>query len=239
MKNSVNEIAKFTSLANSWWDEAGSYKILHQINPLRLEYILSSINSHFKNKDYSLIKITDLGCGGGLISIPLARLGMNVTAIDGGAENIAAAKAKAESEGLDINFIIKNLENLQEGISAEKNDVIICLEVLEHLDNPGVIFENAAKMLKDEGMLIVSTLNKNIKSKLLGVYAAEYILGLVPKGTHDYEKFLTPADLRSYALAQGMKLNSLSGMKFNIFTGKWVLSNDIDVNYFAIFSLIN
>ena len=284
-----HEIDKFTNIAKEWWDVSGSFKLLHEINPIRLEYVLSQIR--MTNPDIKNLRILDVGCGGGILSMPLARLGAQVTGIDAGHENIEAAKAKASSEKLDVSFECCKIEDFVDGILgasnvimrnpsmsslrkqgsnqhsfeaslqgdsclrrndknekmdchaalamteeddiSEKFDVVLCLEVLEHVENPEIFISYIAKTVKQGGLVILSTINRTLKAKLLAIGAAEYILGMVPRGTHDYDKLIKPSELKHYAAKNNLKLIDLKGMVFDLKSRDWVLSDDIDINYFA------
>jgi 2-polyprenyl-6-hydroxyphenyl methylase/3-demethylubiquinone-9 3-methyltransferase len=227
------EINKFTSLASEWWSMSGSFKMLHEINPVRLEYIISQINLYSKNKTIKNLKILDVGCGGGILSIPLARLEAKVTGIDLGKENIEIASKKAEEDGISVNFMNISVEELIE--KKETYDVVICSEVLEHVENPKEFISSLSKLLKKSGILILSTINRTIKSKILAIGFAEYILRIIPTGTHDWNMFIKPSEMVKYAAISGLSVKYLKGMSFDIFKREWSLSSDLDINYFATF----
>ena len=234
--SSINarEVEKFDKLSSKWWDVRGEFKMLHEINPLRLNFIEDKIRQHFSlsNKDYFKdIDILDVGCGGGLISVPLARTGANVTAIDASPNNIKAARLHAQQHNLNINYQNTTAEELI--VTLEKFDVVICLEVIEHVANVEEFVANLAKLLKPGGMMILSTINRNVKSYMLAIIAAEYVLGWVPKRTHDHSKFLKPSELSSLLAKSNLRFQELRGLEFDIFSRNWKLSNDIDVNYMA------
>lgn len=236
--SSVNklEIEKFTQHANDWWNIDGKFKILHQINPVRVHYITSKIEQHFDIANHpkllAKLKIIDIGCGGGLVTSELHKLGMQVTGIDAGFENIAAAKKHAIQHNLNINYLHATVEDILP-TSFETYDVVICLELLEHVNNPAEFIKNISYILKPGGMLILSTINRNLKSCLLTIIAAEYILKWIPKKTHDYRKFLKPSEINKFLTKNGMHLQELMGMKFDISTQGWSLCNDIHANYFV------
>jgi len=221
------EIEKFTSVADSWWDVNGPFKPLHEINPTRLEYICNQIRKHIGKEDVSGLKILDIGCGGGIVSVPLARLGAKVTGVDLGAENIAVAKEYAASKKLEIEYINADISTLK-----TKYDVVLCLEVVEHVDNLEHFIQDLSKFLKPNGIAILSTINRTIKGFALGIVAAEYILRWVPRGTHSFDKFVKPSELTNLLEAQNINVSDVTGMSYNIFNKKWSLSDDIDVNYF-------
>lgn len=232
----TNEVEKFTSLASKWWDYEGPFKLLHEINPLRLEYILEQIKSHFQfshNEEIAKLKILDVGCGGGILSLPLARLGAKVKGIDAGEENIVIAAEKAKSENVLLDFENIDITNLAE--KSEKFDVVICLEVLEHVDNPRQFISYISALAKENGLVILSTINRNIKSKILAIGFAEYILNMVPKGTHEYQKFITPYELKQYCAESDLGVIDLRGMSLDIRNHQWKISRDLGINYFATF----
>ena len=217
-----HEIKKFTNIAYDWWNPSGKFRPLHQINFLRIEYIKSKILENYPN--LKGLKILDVGCVGGLVSIPLARLGASVTAIDAGAENIEAAKSHYESldEELQIKFEHKKLEDID-----EIYDVVICLEVIEHVENYAIFLQQLVS--KTENIMILSTINRNLKSYILGIVAAEYILRWVPAGTHEYSKFLKPSEIA--AALPGYQIKELRGIEYDIWSRDFKLSKNIDVNY--------
>jgi 2-polyprenyl-6-hydroxyphenyl methylase/3-demethylubiquinone-9 3-methyltransferase len=190
------EIQKFSDLADEWWDVDGKFKPLHMFNPIRIEYILDEISKHLKiNKDKNLLnnlEILDIGCGGGLISEPMARLGGNVTAIDASAKNIKIASLHSKESDLNINYINKSPEQLNE---KEKFDIILNLEVVEHVDNLDLYLESCSKLLKKNGLMFTATINRTLTSYVKAIIGAEYILKWLPIGTHDWNKFIKPEEL--------------------------------------------
>ena len=229
------EIQKFSMLADEWWDVEGKFKPLHMFNPTRIEYILNICSSYFKT-DKSLplknLKILDIGCGGGLISEPLARLGGSVTGIDASEKNIKVAKLHAKEMGLNINYIQCSPENLK---IKKKYDVILNMEVIEHVSDVELFIKNCSHLLKKGGVMFVATINKNLKSYLTAIIGAEYILKWLPIGTHDWNKFLTPTELEKIASKQNFVIDEVKGVKFNFFLKKWYISNDCSVNYVSTF----
>ncbi len=242
-KSSVdqNELNKFNKTSKEWWNKSGEFKILHQINPLRIQYINDKIAEHFNSiengdgnpKSLKKLNIIDVGCGGGLISVPIYQLGAKVTAIDANSYNIKALSEYTSSNNLDINPINTTVEEYISNYPAQLHDVVLCLEVLEHVSNQSAFIQNLLRLLKPTGMLILSTINRTIKSYAQAIIAAEYILKWVPSNTHDYSKFLKPSELCKMLEANNFRLKNLTGLKFDIITNTWYLSDDIDVNYFA------
>lgn len=221
------EVKKFDDLAHSWWDTNGPLKTLHQINPLRVKFIKD--NTDIKNK-----KILDIGCGAGILSVELAKQGANVTGVDLAKQAIMTAKLhvldKHKDDNLNVDFKNIALDKLVE-TSDEKFDVITCMEMLEHVPYPNQIIANASKLLKDNGIIFLSTLNRNLKSYLKSIVGAEYILKMLPINTHDYNKFIKPRELASMLRDCHLKLEKQIGIEYNIFKDEFYLTNDIDVNY--------
>lgn len=236
-----NELNKFNKTSKEWWDKSGEFKILHQINPLRIQYINDKIVEHFNSIENGSgnptplknLNIIDVGCGGGLISVPICQLGAKVTAIDANSYNIKALSEYTSSNNLDINPVNATVEEYISNYPDQLHDVVLCLEVLEHVSNQSVFIRNLLRLLKPTGMLILSTINRTIKSYAQAIIAAEYILKWVPTNTHDYSKFSKPSELCKMLEASNFQLKNLTGLKFDIITNTWYLSDDIDVNYFA------
>ena len=236
-----NEVNKFNKTSEEWWDKSGEFKILHQINPIRIQYINDKIAEHFnsiQNKEDDLqplknLNIIDVGCGGGLISVPICQLGAKVTAIDANSYNIKALSEYTKNNNLAINPINTTVEEYISNYPDQLYDVVLCLEVLEHVSNQSAFIQNLLKLLKPTGILILSTINRTIKSYAHAIIAAEYILKWVPTNTHDYSKFLKPSELYKILEVNNFHLKNLTGLKFDIITNSWYLSDDIDVNYFA------
>ena len=220
---SEEEVAKFNELAHKWWDKTSEFKPLHDINPLRLNFIHEKIN--LKNK-----KVLDVGCGGGILSESMANLGADVTGIDMGEKVINIAKLHALQTKLAIDYQCTSLEAFT---SKHKPifDVITCMEMLEHVPEPSAVVSLCAKLLKPGGTLFMSTINRNIKAYLFAVIGAEYILKLLPRGTHDYEKFIKPSELISWCRQQDLKIVTLKGMTYNPITDVYKLGDDVSVNY--------
>lgn len=232
----AKEVAQFSAMADRWWDVDGPLAPLHKMGPARLEFIRDELICHFDRDRNSLkplqgISILDAGCGGGLISEPLARLGAEVTGIDPSPENIEAARAHGEESGLDINYQIGAVDDVKEGIGPF--DAVIALEMIEHAQNPADAIKAAATHIKPGGAFILSTLNRTAKAFALAIVAGEYILGWLPRGTHDWTKFQKPAEIKAMARDAGIEITSVRGMSFVPFTGQWRLSDDTAVNYIA------
>ena len=234
--NRSTEYLNFNSKSAQWWDEEGSFAILHKINPLRIKYIVDQISKYKKIKlnqkrPLNKLNIIDIGCGGGLVCEPLARLGANVTGLDFVKNNIKVAKKHSEKENLKINYSCKNLNNLN---SNKKYDVVLLLEVIEHLDDWTKIVLKINKILKKRGIIIFSTINRNLLSKILALFVAEKILRWIPEGTHNYSKLIKPEELISTLKKNKFKIIDLSGLTYNPFFRNWNLSkNNTKVNYFC------
>jgi 2-polyprenyl-6-hydroxyphenyl methylase/3-demethylubiquinone-9 3-methyltransferase len=232
--SSVNkkEIEKFSKMADEWWDPSGKFKPLHKFNPIRIQYIKENIIGNFKlknkKKPLDKINILDIGCGGGLLSEPMTRLGANVTGIDASSKNINIAKHHAKKNNLKINYICSSPEKLK---IKKKFDVILNMEIVEHVDDINFFINSSSKLLKKNGLMFVATLNKTLKSYLFAIIGAEYVLRWLPIGTHDWEKFVKPADLKNILHKNNLKLEKLDGMNFNIIKDEWSVSSDTSINY--------
>lgn len=233
------ELNKFSKTNQEWWDLNGEFKTLHEINPIRIDYIKSIILKHFElpnsfTKPLKNIKLLDIGSGGGLVCKPMYEFGADVTGIDANEHNTRAARAYAKERKLNIKYVNNTVENyILE--NNEKYDVILCLEVIEHVANPKEFVQNISKLLKPDGVLILSTINRTLKSFTQAIIIAEYILGWVPKNTHKYSKFIKPSELVSMLKNTPLNLSELKGLKLSLPNKIWELSDDIDINYFAIF----
>ena len=238
-KDTINkkEIDKFSKLADEWWDPEGKFKPLHNFNPVRLRYIKDTITKKFGNKSEKLplkdIRILDIGCGGGLLSEPLSRLGATVTGIDASDRNIKIAKMHLEKSKLDINYYCSSPEKF---VAKEKFDVVLNMEIVEHVDNVDFFLLKSSELLKKNGLMFIATLNKTLKSFVFAIIGAEYILKWLPIGTHDWNKFLKPDDLINICKNNSLNLNNLIGIKFDILKNEWIVSKDSSVNYLAQFS---
>ena len=232
--SSVNkkEIEKFSKMADEWWDPSGKFKPLHKFNPIRIQYIKDNIIGNFKlknkKKPLDKINILDIGCGGGLLSEPMTRLGANVTGIDASSKNINIAKHHAKKNNLKINYICSSPEKLK---IKKKFDVILNMEIVEHVDDINFFINSSSKLLKKNGLMFVATLNKTLKSYMFAIIGAEYVLRWLPIGTHDWEKFVKPVDLKNILHKNNLKLEKLDGMNFNIIKDEWSISSDTSINY--------
>ena len=217
------EIDKFNNLAHEWWDVEGNFKTLHQINPIRLEFIKKHIQ-------LDGLMVADIGCGGGILSEAMASIGANVTGIDLAPQSIETAKLHLYESNLKVSYECVNIEDFAKQ-NQQKFDVITCLEMLEHVPNPEFIISHCANLLKPGGTAFFSTLNRNLKSYILGVIAAEYVLKLLPRGTHEYKKFIKPSELNRLLTQSGFSAIDIAGIKYNPLTSTATLSKDIDVSY--------
>ncbi len=236
--NTINkkEIEKFSKIAEEWWDPNGKFKPLHNFNPLRISYlkenIIETFNLQKKDKILSGVKILDIGCGGGLLCEPMSRLGAEVFGMDASKKNIEVAKIHAKKSSLDIEYFCSSPEKFQSDL---KFDVILNMEIIEHVEDVDFFLKSCAKFLKKNGIMFVATLNKTLKSYLFAIIGAEYILRWLPIGTHEWEKFVKPEELISITKKYDLTLNDLKGVKLNLFTNNWELSTDKSVNYIAKF----
>ena len=235
---SVNkkEIDKFSKMADEWWDPEGKFKPLHKFNPTRIKYIKENIINNFKlknkSKPLSGIKILDIGCGGGLLSEPMSRMGANVTGIDASDKNIKIAKLHSKKNKLKINYLCSSPEKLK---IEKKFDVILNMEIVEHVEDIDFFLKSCSKLLKKNGLMFVATINKTLKSYIFAIVGAEYVLRWLPIGTHEWEKFVKPEDLKKILMKYDLSLNKLEGMNFNIIKDEWSISRDLSVNYIAKF----
>ena len=236
--NTINkeEIDKFSRMSEEWWDPEGKFKPLHKFNPIRISYIKDNIINTLKlkknEKPLSKIKILDIGCGGGLLSEPMSRLGADVVGIDASEKNINVAKLHAKKNNLNIKYICSSPENYQ---IYEKFDVILNMEIIEHVDNVDHFLKSCSNLLKKNGMMFVATLNKTLKSYIFAIIGAEYIMRWLPIGTHSWEKFIKPDDLIKVLKNYNLELDELVGMKFNLIKDEWSISTDKSVNYIGKF----
>jgi 2-polyprenyl-6-hydroxyphenyl methylase / 3-demethylubiquinone-9 3-methyltransferase len=228
------EIERFARLADRWWDPEGEFKPLHRLNPARLDFIRDRLQRHFRRDSKSLapftgLRLIDIGCGGGLIAEPMARLGFAVTGIDADAAALATARRHAEAAGLPIEYRAATAEALaQEGV---RFDVVLALEVVEHVADPGLFFAAAGSLVRPGGALIAATINRTVKAYLLTILGAEMVLRWLPRGTHRWEKFLRPSELAALTRAQGLIVEELCGMVFEPLANRWVLGGDLGANY--------
>jgi 2-polyprenyl-6-hydroxyphenyl methylase/3-demethylubiquinone-9 3-methyltransferase len=236
--NSINkkEVEKFSNIAEEWWNPNGKFKPLHNFNPIRIKYIKDNIVKDFNikpsNKPFKNINILDIGCGGGLLSEPMCRLGANVVGIDASKKNIEIAKFHAKKSKLKIDYKVASPEKLKTQV---KFDVILNMEIVEHVEDINFFIKKSSKLLKRDGVMFVATLNKTLRSYALAIIGAEYILKWLPIGTHDWEKFVKPNDLIDISKKNNLILKKLDGMEFNMLGNSWKVSRDTSVNYIAKF----
>jgi 2-polyprenyl-6-hydroxyphenyl methylase/3-demethylubiquinone-9 3-methyltransferase len=230
------EIARFSRLSEEWWNPKGKMAPLHKINPLRLSYIRDAACRKFDRNVLSLnclsgLRMLDIGCGAGLLCEPFTRLGADVIGIDPSATNIAAAKLHAGKSHLSIDYRCTTVEEMD---ARERFDIVLAMEVVEHVVDVGAFLDRCAQMLKPGGMMVVSTLNRNWKSFALGIVAAEYVLRWLPRGTHQWDKFVTPDELARHLERNKLGITEQSGVVYNPLADKWSLSSDMDVNYMVV-----
>ena len=236
--NTINkkEIEKFSKIAEEWWDPHGKFKPLHKFNPIRISYIKESIINSFelkkKAKPLEKVKILDVGCGGGLLSEPMSRLGAEVIGIDASDKNIEIAKFHARKDNLNIKYLCASPEKLN---TNTKFDVILNMEIVEHVKDVDFFLQSCSKLLRKNGIMFVATINKTLKSYFFAIIGAEYILRWLPIGTHEWDKFVEPNELIKILKKYDLKLDSLDGMKFNLLKDEWKVSKDKSVNYIGRF----
>ena len=236
--NTINkkEIEKFSKIAEEWWNPDGKFKPLHKFNPIRISYLKENIIKTFKldNKRTPLknIKILDIGCGGGLLSEPMCRLGATVTGIDASNKNINVAKLHSKKNNLKINYYCSSPEKFK---VQHKFDVILNMEIVEHVEDVNFFLKSCVNLLKKNGIMFVATLNKTLKSYIFAIVGAEYVLRWLPIGTHEWDKFVKPDELISMLKKNNLQLNKIDGMNFNVLTNRWSVGKDKSVNYIAKF----
>jgi len=230
------EVAKFSKLSDEWWDPHGKMAPLHKINPLRLAYIRDAACRKFERNVKSLsclsgLRLLDIGCGAGLLCEPFTRLGAQVIGIDPSATNISAAKLHADKGHLSIDYRCTTVEEMD---PRERFDIVLAMEGIEHVTDVGAFLKRCTAMLKPGGLMVVSTLNRNWKSFALAIVGAEYVLRWLPRGTHDWSKFITPAELERYLGDNGLTVTEQAGVVYNPLADKWSISSDMDVNYMVV-----
>jgi len=231
---SPEELAKFEAMADSWWDPQGKFKPLHKFNPQRIAYIRDSAAAHFgrdplAERPFEGLTLLDIGCGGGLLSEPMRRLGFTVTGIDAAEKNVGTARVHAERMGLDIDYRCALAEDLAaDGLSF---DVVMTMEIVEHVADLGLFLETSAALVKPGGLLFGATLNRTLKSLAMAKIGAEYVLRWLPRGTHDWRKFVKPSEFANGLRAGGVEVTDLKGMTFNPIADEWAVTDDLDVNY--------
>ena len=230
------EIARFAALADAWWDPEGEFRPLHRLNPTRLAYVRDRLIGHFgldphAQRPLDGLSLLDVGCGGGLLSEPMARLGAKVTGIDAAERNIGVASTHAQESGLAIDYRHAAVEDL--AAAGERFDAVLALEIVEHVADPDLFLAACGTVLKPGGALVISTLNRTAKAFALAVVGAEYVLRWLPRGTHDWRKFVRPSELAAGLRRAGLELTDLTGVAYNPLNDKWTLARDLDVNYMA------
>tara|TARA_B100000287_G_scaffold355440_1_gene346008 strand:+ start:254 stop:976 length:723 start_codon:yes stop_codon:yes gene_type:complete len=230
------EIEKFSRIADEWWDVDGKFKPLHKFNPIRINYIKKNVAEHFnissKSQPLKNIELLDIGCGGGLLAEPMCRLGAKVTGIDASKKNIDVANFHSKKNNLKINYKFSSPEKMN---LSKKFDVILNMEIVEHVDNLNFFIEKSSSLLKKNGLMFVATLNKTIKSYMFAIIGAEYILKWLPIGTHDWNKFVRPEDLINLGMKNNLDLIKKDGVSFNLLKNEWAISKDESVNYITQF----
>ena len=242
MKSSTinkKEIDKFSKIAEDWWNPEGKFKPLHQFNPERIKYIKDNTIKHFnltnKDKPFKNLNILDIGCGGGLLSEPMSRLGGNVTGIDASEKNIISAKIHAKQNNLNISYFCNSPENFK---SNKKFDLVLNMEIVEHVEDVNFFIKKSSELLKKNGLMFVATLNRTLKSYTFAIIGAEYILRWLPIGTHEWNKFLTPEELTNFGRKNSLLVEKIDGMVFNPLSNRWKVSQDCAVNYIIKFKKI-
>ena len=236
--NTINrtEIEKFSKIADEWWDIDGKFKPLHKFNPVRIKYIKEKIVSHFNISSKSLplrnIEILDIGCGGGLLTEPMSRLGAKVTGIDASKKNIEVANYHAKKNKLKIKYLCSSPEKIS---SNKKFDVILNMEIVEHVENLNLFLKKSSLLLKKNGLMFVATINRTLKSYLFAIVGAEYILQWLPIGTHNWNKFVQPEELIEIGGKNKLKLIKVDGVSFDLLNNKWFITSDKKVNYITYF----
>jgi 2-polyprenyl-6-hydroxyphenyl methylase/3-demethylubiquinone-9 3-methyltransferase len=230
------EVAKFSKLSEQWWDPKGKMAPLHKINPLRLTYIRDAACRKFERNVKSLnclagLRMLDIGCGAGLLCEPFTRLGARVIGIDPSATNIAVAKLHADKAQLPIDYRCTTVEEMDK---RERFDIVLAMEVIEHVVDVGAFLDRCALMLKPGGLMVISTLNRNWKSFALGIVAAEYVLRWLPRGTHQWDKFVTPDELTHHLARNKLAITEQTGVVYSPLADRWSLSSDLDVNYMVV-----
>lgn len=223
------EIAKFSAMAEEWWDTGGKFKPLHQLNPVRITYLRDTIRKHFHNDTLQGISLIDVGCGGGLLAEPMARLGMDVVGIDASEKNIRIASLHAEQQNVAIHYRCTSAEEVV--AEGKKFDVVLAMEIIEHVADVPAFVAACAALVKPGGLLFVATVNRTLKSFAFAIVGAEYILRWLPRGTHDWNKFLAPSEIESELRQQHVTLQEIQGVTFQPLKNEWKLSEDISVNY--------
>jgi 2-polyprenyl-6-hydroxyphenyl methylase/3-demethylubiquinone-9 3-methyltransferase len=229
-----DEVARFAALASQWWDEEGEFRPLHRLNPVRLQFLRDRLAGHFARGARDLapfrgLSLVDVGCGGGLVAEPMARLGFAVTGLDADAEALAVARAHAEAQGLAIDYRAETAEDL--AAQGARFDAVLALEVMEHVTDVPLFLAAASRLLRPGGAFIASTINRTARSFALAIVGAEYVLRWLPRGTHRWDRFLRPSEVAASLRATGLEARELRGLVFDPVRGGWNLSSDLAVNY--------
>ena len=233
----TSEVDKFTAMAAEWWNPTGKFKPLHKFNPVRLQYIKEKVCENFDRdmkdpKAFKGLRLLDIGCGGGLLSEPMARLGADVMGADASETNIEIAKIHAAQSGLEIDYRAETSEALE--AAGEKFDIILNMEVVEHVADVNLFMSSCARMVKPGGLMFCATINRTAKANMLAIFMAENVLRWLPKGTHQYEKLVKPEELEAPMVAEGLSVIDQSGVFYNVFQDRWNKSRDMDVNYMVL-----
>ena len=232
-----DEVARFTAMAEDWWDPKGKFKPLHKFNPVRLAYIRNEVIDHFGRdgtvrQPFEGLSFLDIGCGGGLLSEPMARLGAKVTGADASERNVKIASIHAEGSGLDIDYVSTTSEALAE--AGKQFDVVLNMEVIEHVADVPLYLKSCAQLVKPGGLMFLATLNRTAKAFALAIVGAEYVLGWLPKGTHSYDKFLTPEEIVTLLTRNGLTIKDKTGVTYSPLKDEWGKSRDMSVNYMVL-----
>lgn len=232
-----DEVAKFSAMAEEWWDPKGKFRPLHKFNPVRLGYVRDKAISHFGRDGHDRrplegLRFLDIGCGGGLLSEPMARLGASVVGIDPAERNVRIAELHAAQSGLKIDYRATTAEEL--AAAGEEFDVVLNMEVVEHVDNVPLYMKSCASLVKPGGLMVVATINRTPRAFALAIVGAEYVLGWLPRGTHDYRKFLTPEEITALISRNGMRVVDRTGVVYNPLADEWRESRDMGVNYMLL-----
>lgn len=231
------EIDHFSSIAAEWWDPKGKFKPLHKFNPVRVEYIRDKASEHFgrdpkSHRPLEGLRVLDIGCGGGLLSEPVARMGASVVGADASERNIAVASLHASQSGVDVDYRAVTAEQL--AADGEKFDIVLSMEIVEHVSDVDFFLSTCASMVKPGGLMLVATINRTMKAMALAIVGAEYVLRWLPRGTHQYEKLVRPEEVRPPVLNSGLTIIEEKGVSFNPLLNQWSLSKDMDVNYMVL-----
>lgn len=231
------EVERFAALAAEWWNPRGKMRVLHKFNPVRLAYLREHLTAHFGRDPRAMrplegLRLVDIGCGGGLLSEPLARMGADVVGIDPAEKNVRIASLHAEESGVPVDYRATTAEALAD--AGERFDVVMAMEVVEHVADVGLFLARASEMVKPGGLLVAATLNRTKRSFALAIVGAEYVLGWLPKGTHDWNKFVTPDELEAALAAGGLSVIDRQGVVFNPLADEWRRSSDLSVNYMML-----